>query len=363
MIEATKRDSYTLRMSIRTWGVVGSSLIFVLAAAHPSVASDELVTAQKKIGVSPSLARVVDASWTDEQEPRYLPTRKASRIYYIHATAMHSPDFILIQDVHRDPEVQARIASLVLHGYHNWGVSKVFMEGAFTSLDLSLFHRIPKQVLPAMTRRLVYDGDLSGPELAALQIMEQEWSNPPLAPFQIFGLEEPALYKRNVMAYKAVLQKRDQALQDISFLRQQRQMLGISGPGAADKSLLLLEKLVRLKLTSQEYEEFLMYKDLIRSNPNLTEVMEEALEFYRLARMRSAAFMKLAMQIAPASTYPRILVVGGFHTDDMSRVLRDQGKSFVVLSPAVHSAPQRPLYEQRMQETVLVRFLFFLSGE
>ncbi len=313
----------------------------------------DLSSVQKKIGVPKTMARVVDASWDSPETPRISGGLYGPQGTYVLPSTGRMPDLILIQDVHRNPEVQSRIAALVLHGYKHWGVNKVFVEGAVTSLDLSLFHRIPKKVLPALTRRLVYDADLSGPELAAVQILEKEWSNPPLSPFQVHGLEDPELYRQNVLAYQAVVQSRDRALEDIALLHEQRKAVGYPSTGAGEQGLRLLERLLRLKLTPQEYEIFLMYKDIAPSTPNLNKAVRAALRYYHLARLRSGAFIENTFGKVPASKAPRMVVVGGFHTEDMARYLRHEGRSFIILSPVVSPVPQNSLYEQRMQETVL----------
>lgn len=296
--------------------------------------ADALWFVQKELDIPSTWARVTDASWPKD-----------------HPDFLH-PEFILIQDVHRNPGVQTQITALILHGYRRWGVTKVFMEGAFLPLDLSLFHRIPKQVLPELVRGLVHDGDLSGPEVAAVKIMEREWSNPPVSPFQLFGLEDPQLYRRNVMAYREVLVRRGQALYDIASLRQKYELLGDSDQGGAVQGLALLEKLLRLKLTPKEYEVFMMYKDAAPSTPGIDSAVEAASEYYRLARLRSQAFMKIAKLKAPASSTPRILVVGGFHTDDMATMLRREHRTFIVLSPVVSTAAGGTIYQQRMQDTI-----------
>src|SRR5437016_1209679 len=120
--------------------------------------ASELHIAQEHLGIPESLARVTDADWP---VPQSLPR------------------FILIQDVHRYPQVQSRIASLIVHGYQEWGVRKVFVEGAFTPLDLTVFHRIPNKTKPLLMERLLKDGELSGPEVAAVLIMERERRDPP----------------------------------------------------------------------------------------------------------------------------------------------------------------------------------------
>lgn len=94
---------------------------------------------QNEMDIPTHWARVTDAFWPKD-----------------HMLILLQPDYILIQDVHRNPDVQTQITALIMHGYRRWGVRKVFMEGAFVLLDLSLFHRIPKQILPEVVRRQVH---------------------------------------------------------------------------------------------------------------------------------------------------------------------------------------------------------------
>jgi len=165
---------------------VGISGHFVWATETP-----DLQSIQDRMNIPDHVARVTDA---------YMPSPASSM-----------PDYILIQDVHRHPQVQSRIALLIVHGYERWGVKKVFMEGAFTPLDVTVFHRVPRQTQKLLVERLVKDGNLSGPELAAVLIMEREWRNPPVSPFQLFGMEDPKLYRENVLAYQTVMAHRESA--------------------------------------------------------------------------------------------------------------------------------------------------------
>ena len=158
--------------------VWGAFLIGILSAGAFEIegaAAQDFQQVQSLLNIPAALARVTDASWPDPES---------------------FPDYFLIQDVHRHPQVQNQIAALVEQGYEQWGVKKVFLEGAFTVLDLSVFHRVPKKTQSLLLDRLIAEGSLSGPELAAVHIMEWEWRNPPVSPFQIFGLEDPGFIGR-----------------------------------------------------------------------------------------------------------------------------------------------------------------------
>jgi hypothetical protein len=263
----------------------------------------------------------------------------------------HLPDFILIQDVHRHRQVQSQIAALIARGYGTWGVRKVFLEGAFTSLDLSMFHRVPKDTRTLLMQRLVKEGDLSGAEMTAILIMECEWRNPPVSPFQVFGMEDPKLYRQNVQAYQEVLALRERALTDLVSIRRLQDTMHLPEPNLLDDQLGRVEDLLHLKLTSTEYEAYLKSKETIPSTPALDPAIRAAERFYRLAQWRSEVFLKEVAKKVPASSSPRILVVGGFHTSMMSKILDHEGHSYVVLSPTVSTGEDALIYEKHMKET------------
>jgi hypothetical protein len=83
-------------------------------------------------------------------------------------------------------------------------------------------------------------------------------------------------------------------------------------------------------------------------------VVHAAEEFYQVAERRSQVFLETAAGKAPASSAPRILVVGGFHTAFMAASLRQEGRSFVVLTPAVTVREDDDLYEKNLMETANV---------
>jgi len=320
-------------MRYRLRDVLGILVVIFLGIppfTSEGIESLELQSIQQSLDIPDALAHVTDAYWPSVQRP---------------------PDYILIQDVHRHPKVQAQIASLIIHGYYAWGVRKVFLEGAFTSLDLSMFHRVPNKTRSLLTERLVRDGDLSGPELAAVQILEREWRDPPVSPFQLFGMEDPKLYRQNVLAYQSVLSQRDRALEDLIPIRRLQNSMHLSEPNLLNQQLDRVEDLLRLKLTPAEYDAYLQGKAEVPSTPALDPAVHAAEEFYRLAQLRSRIFLKQAANKVPASSAPRILVVGGFHTAFMAECLRLEGHSFIVLAPSVEAGQADPIYEKRMKET------------
>lgn len=94
--------------------------------------------------------------------------------------------------------------------------------------------------------------------------------------FQLFGLEDPELYRRNVFAYREVLKRRPAALYDITSLRQKYELLGDPERGSHARAGPLGETVAHLKLTPREYEVFLMYRDAAPSTPGIDSAVEAA---------------------------------------------------------------------------------------
>ncbi len=133
-------------------------------------------------------------------------------------------------------------------------------------------------------------------------------------------------------------------------------------PNELDRQLNRLEALLRLKLTSSEYEAYLQNKAAVPSTPALKPAVKAAEAYYQIAQRRSEIFLQQASRRVPASSAPRIIVVGGFHTAAMASLLRHQGRSFVVLSPTIGPADEDPLYEKGMKETARVLAQAIPSG-
>jgi len=312
-------------------------LIFFFLLCAGTLQADEgtpdpaLLQVQNALGLSDSLAHVTDA---------YLPSPRAL------------PNFILVQDVHNHPEVQSHIASIIVYGYQHWGVKKVFLEGAVSHVDLSVFHRLPSATRTLLLNRLVEEGNLSGPEMAAVIVMEMEWTNPPVCPFELLGLEDGKLYRQNLEAYRQVLAGREQALHELEGIRRLQTSLRINGSSILALQLDRTEALIRLKLTPVQYQEYVKDRAAIPSSPALTPVVRAAEKFYTLVQLRSLFFLQQARSKVPASPGPRILVVGGFHTALMASHLRAEDRSFIVLTPHITQSGYEPLYERRMTESV-----------
>jgi hypothetical protein len=260
------------------------------------------------------------------------------------------PEFILIQDVHKHPEVQANVAAMLIKGYRQWGVRKVFLEGAFAAVDVDPFQAIPDGIRNLLLGRLINEGNLSGAELAAVLLSESDKSGPYVSPFQLIGMEDADLYRRNLQVYQQVQERRARALEELASIEMLQHRLGIPSRHPLAQQLQRTRLLIQLKLTPEEYSDFIRNKAATPHSAQLDEAVSAALHFYHLVQARSWTFVTQMNRKLPAWKGPRLCVVGGFHTAFMTEALRKAGKSYVVLTPRITQSGLDALYEQQMSE-------------
>jgi hypothetical protein len=262
------------------------------------------------------------------------------------------PDYILIQDVHRHAEVQGKIANLILFGYSHWGARRIFMEGAFSKVDLTVFHRLPDDARETLLKRLILEGNLSGPELAAVMVLEREWRDPPVWPLQLVGMEDARLYSENLYVFRDLLHQREAALRELDSLIRLNDEMHLPQPNILGNELSLAKSLLELKLTPEEYSLYLSARSALPNSPQLEPALTLADKFYDVVNQRSMAFIKESSRKLPAGSGPRVLVVGGFYTAFMAQQLREAGLSFVVLSPTITQSENHQAYEKQLLDSV-----------
>ena len=202
----------------------------------------------------------------------------------------------------------------------------------------------------SVSDHLVGNGQLSGPERAGVLIHELEWRNPPVSPFTLVGMEDPSLYQENLAAYRAVLARRGEAQDDIAGFKRLHDSLHLPAAHVLRRQLQLVQKMLDLRVTPSEYARYLKAKAAIPSSPRLTPALEASEHFYEMANRRSLIFLKNVERKYPAARGPRLIVTGGFHSPLLSQQLRDQGRSFVVLTPRAIEPATDALYERRLFE-------------
>ena len=191
-------------------------------------------------------------------------------------------------------------------------------------------------------RDSLIEGHLSGAEMAvALE---------PQSPIQLHGLEDPAVYLENIMAYEQVEELRPAALRELETARLMQTSLDLdSGKWTTDADG-LLRRMLQLRMKPVDYAAYLQqpYKD--QSGSALSEALQAAEKFYRVADKRSHWFLKI-LESAPASG-PHMAVVGGYHTALMAEELEHEGISYVVLTPHITQSGYDELYARGMQSTI-----------
>jgi len=264
---------------------------------------------QKQLGIPASVASVVDASGKD-------------------------PQYIIIQDIHRHPEAQQNISAMIMYGLRHWGTTELFVEGSWAKGDEL------KESTPHFSSLLdaVREGRMGGAEMAVAMT-----PNPDL---KFMGLEDADVYRQNVEAYEAVESARDDALRELETSR----LLSRVFDSSPNDSCSLVKRLIQLRLKPSEYADYLQHPYHASPNSRLAEAVASAEHFYQVANERSRIFLEKAKAMHQSGI--QVLVVGGFHTAAMTEQLRQEGISYVVLSPQITQGGYEDLYARGMHDTI-----------
>lgn len=142
---------------------------------------------------------------------------------------------------------------------------------------------------------------------------------------------------------------------------------------AYSESINILENLYNLRVTPKDFEymeshpEYFKIEDMKRFLTNTytalglnempagnadrydTYAIQKAKEFYRLAFMRDAALTNNTLErMNEYHTNMAILTAGGFHTKGITKILKDNDISYIVICPSIGSEDYRELYHKRM---------------
>ena len=301
------------RSLIKFVGPLGLGFLPLLLYAAPSRSTFHDI--QSLLGLPYSIAKVSDGRLADD-----------GRI----------PDVILIQDIHRHPEVQGHIAAIVLYASHHWNVADVYVEGAAAS-----------EIVPPPTtsdsKTLVNEmenGRISGAELAL--------GLEPGTGISLYGLENSELYRKNVAAYEQVQELQSTAMDEAQTAVLLRNSLDISGRDSVDTAS--MDKLLPLRLKPSERAATFDHASAWADGPALKAAVRAANLFYDLADARTNFFLNVLAE--RRSFKPCIVIVGGYHTVEMAREFRRLGRSYAVLTPHVTESGYDDLYAKGMQETI-----------
>jgi hypothetical protein len=277
---------------------------------------------------------------------------------------------VMIQDLHANVGVQKNIAAILyrLLRLNKTSSLLVCVEGASGEGDVSLLRSLPGPIRHGFEAMLLHKAYLTGAELAATEAAadwpQQQvviWSrikgwftgpsrNAPvsLSPIQLWGVDDPDLYRKNWRAAKFVDKNR------FAVLATMRQTKGMIMEGAAkplQQQLTLLTKLLMLRLQPKEYKDYLKGRSLNPKGPPLFEKAIEAGEtYYVAAEARSVAMANNLLSKMGRRLGYTVLVTGGFHTQEIAESLKKAGVSYVVVTPRVQVLDQDDAYRARLRE-------------
>lgn len=200
----------------------------------------------------------------------------------------HAPHVLLVQDLHVNEGVQRNIAA-ILKQLANRRYLTVFVEGAHGSFDVA-----PLRNLPTTARREVIQSFLEEARITGAEIAAVESKNP----MHLWGIDDKNLYLANLASFSKATRR---------------------SPA-----------------------------------PHPKHPAWQA--YYKLADERNvpmalnlAAHLDLLSRTAASPEYVAV-VVGGYHTEGITRVLKNQGIGYEVITPSVLSLGDEHAYAARMQQ-------------
>lgn len=166
-----------------------------------------------------------------------------------------APPLIHIQSVHAHPETQRKIYALLKFLDEKYGIDSMFIEGAGEKLNPNYFRFFEDNRLNVrVAEKLVEKGELTGAELFLIESPRE---------IPAYGIEDPALYRRNLTSFQYVMRQRPATTRFTKDLR-----------GSLDRlETLLLKKEARKLLRSRE-----------AFDSGQMELLSYALELERAAR-------------------------------------------------------------------------------
>lgn len=128
---------------------------------------------------------------------------------------------------------------------------------------------------------------------------------------------------------------------------------------AESEKLALIGRLIQMKLDQEDWAA-LADKKTPAGIPSVDRLLEPALSFYRNAHERDELLLKKTLAMLKGrsgdSQKPQdqacLLIAGGFHTQGITRLLKERGLSYVVIMPAMSDIPETIHYAAQMQGQV-----------
>ncbi len=258
------------------------------------------------------LAGIGAHAWADKantRPPFAIPAKYGDITDYQPPAAGKDQVVVMIQDLHANVGVQKNIAA-ILYRLNRLEKAKgllVCVEGASGEGDVSLLRSLPGPLRHEFQSMLLRKAYLTGAELAATE-SHADWAQqqavvwtrikaffgvvspiPPvsLSPIELWGVDDPELYRKNWRAAKTVDKLQNQAL---ASLRSTKEFVKEGANSTLKTHLDLLTKMLMLRLQPKEYIAYLPTRGL---NPQGPAVYQQALaaaeDYYKYADLRSTA--------------------------------------------------------------------------
>jgi hypothetical protein len=133
------------------------------------------------------------------------------------------------------------------------------------------------------------------------------------------------------------------------------------------KSIQILNKALNLELTPEDYEYFQVHKNQLNTSswivfltencnkynlnmqPSSAKLVDENFqqleEFYKIGKKREEAFIKnMGNKINGSDEKLAVLITGGFHTTGIAQMLKENGYSYEIVTPAITQKSDPSLY-------------------
>lgn len=204
---------------------------------------------------------------------------------------------IHIQDAHASLEAQKNIAELIDYFNRTYDIDLIAVEGAVGSLDMKPFRDFPfDDARDAVAYDYLQKGIFSGAEYQSVINLDE---------VDLFGAEDPHLFRQNFSTFYHALQKSEEILIEIDFL--DKYAIEIANAVFSDDVRELVNLYMRYQsqdldmigyLTEIHARYYRYIKELLLEVPALQQfyevlLLEETIDFKRLEKELSSAFEKI----------------------------------------------------------------------
>ncbi len=105
--------------------------------------------------------------------------------------------------------------------------------------------------------------------------------------------------------------------------------------------------IVFLAFLNKTLYHYKQYAEILRYLPILDENKKKAQSFYTTAKERDGVFLTKALkQMSAKDINLAVLLTGGYHTPNLKRLMKEQGISYIVLTPKVNQETNHQRYER-----------------